>query len=98
MENSHVDLTHDDDTLFDDDTGYSQQSAAPIMARADADAVSLVIDSNYLEEPLARGDTFTLHGATYRVVSVDRSGAETMVGFSPPLERPAMMRDEIVTT
>jgi len=77
-------VPHDDDTLFDDDTGYSQESTSPIYAGAAAlRATSMSVNSDSL---IAPGEHFSIEHPTagwrlYRVGA--RDGA--VITFRPPL-------------
>lgn len=75
-------VTHDDDTLFDDDTGYVGGAIEVVSAGASAGAVAMYITVGNADD-IVSGHDFSIGERLYRVYTYD---ADTqLLTFRPPL-------------
>lgn len=88
-------IPHDDDTLFDDDTGYVNGMTAPILVAASAGDTTLSFDAGYFGDAFSGGHMFSINDWLYRATMVEGEGEEAVVTFEPPLRRAVVVGDEI---
>lgn len=81
----------DDDELFDDGTGFTQEVATTVTATAAVGATSLTFDIDALGDTFDGGHMFSINDWLYQAVSVE----DGTVTFEPPLRRAVIAGDEI---
>ena len=89
---------HSDETLFDDDVGYSiGMPPAPVVADGAAGTTVVVIDAAIYAAAMTAGVFFSINDRLYQVDDWELNDAETEITMqiSPPLREAIVVGDEV---
>lgn len=87
-------IPHSDETLFDDDSGYSQ---GPVLAGVAAarGATSFTVDATPVNDALQPGQMFSVDDYLYRVTGMSGTMPARTYQFEPPLRQAMLTTDTI---
>lgn len=91
---TNTDIPHSDDSLFDDDSGYSQGPTLPGVSAARG-ASSITVNATTINDALQPGHMFSVNDYLYRVTGISGTMAARTYAFEPPL-RVAMLATDVI--